>query len=60
MYMFILMSSGWYCKEYEDIHQAAYDATDHVNNGDTVAFGDDIDYFAEQMKISVDDITIME
>ena len=56
MYMFILMSSGWYCKEVDSISSIAYEAQDHIDNGDTVAFGDDKDYFAEQMKISVDDI----
>jgi len=50
------MSSGWYCKEVDSISSIAYEAQDHIDNGDTVAFGDDKDYFAEQMKISVDDI----
>lgn len=57
IYMFILMSSGWYCKEYESMRDAVDDATDHITNGETVAFQDDIEYFAEQMKISQDDIT---
>jgi hypothetical protein len=60
MFMFILMSSGWYCKEYDSVRDAADDANDHINNGDTVAFQDDVDYFAEQMKISKDDITMVE
>lgn len=56
IYMFILMSSGWHCKEYERMSDAIYDAQIHVENGDTVAFQDDKEYFAEQMKIDVDSI----
>lgn len=56
IYMFILMSSGWHCKEYERMSDAVYDAQNHIDNGDTVAFQDDKEYFADQMKISVDDI----
>lgn len=56
MFMFILMSSGWYCKEVESIRDAAYDAQNLIEGGDTVAFGDDKEYFAEQMKINVSDI----
>jgi hypothetical protein len=50
------MSSGWYSKQYETLRDAIYDAQDHIDNGNTVAFGDDIEYFAEQLKISVDSI----
>ena len=60
IFMFILMSSGWHCKEYDSVRHAADDASDHINNGDTVAFQDDKEYFAEQMKISVDDITMVD
>jgi len=56
--MFILMSSGWHCKEVESISFAAGDAQEFVSSGETVAFQDDIEYFAEQMKISVDEITM--
>ena len=56
MYMFILMSSGWYCRKVESIEDVAEDAQNIIDSGDTVAFGDDKEYFAEQMKISVDDI----
>jgi hypothetical protein len=60
IYMFILMSSGWHCKEYEQMRDAVYDAQNHIDNGDTVAFQDDKEYFAEQMKIDVDDITMVD
>ena len=60
VFMFILMSSGWYGKEYCSIQDAAIDAQQHIDNGDTVAFQDDVEYFAEQMKIEVDDITMTE
>ena len=45
---------------YEDIQDAAYDAQLHIENGDTVAFQDDIEYFADQMKIKVDDIKMVD
>ena len=60
IYMFILMSSGWYCKEYECLRDASFDAQNHIDNGDTVAFQDDKDYFADQMKINVADIKEMK
>jgi hypothetical protein len=50
------MSSGWYCKRFECFNDASYEAMDNIDNGNTVAFGDDIEYFAEQMKIKVTDI----
>ena len=56
--MFILMSSGWYCKEVDSIEAAAEDAQEFIDSGETVAFGDDIGYFAEQMKIEEDEIKI--
>ena len=56
MYMFILMSSGWYCQQVESIRDASYDAQQHIDNGDTVAFGDDKQYFADQMNVPVTDI----
>ena len=59
VYMFILMSSGWYCKEYDSVSAVAWDAQNHIDNGDTVAFGDDKEYFAEQMKIKEEDIKVV-
>lgn len=58
--MFILMSSGWYCKEYIDIKDACDDAQEHIFGGNTVAFGDDIEYFAEQMKIDQSKIRMVD
>jgi hypothetical protein len=54
------MSSGWFCKEVESIEDAAEDGMVFVEGGETVAFQDDIGYFAEQMKISVDDIKMAD
>jgi hypothetical protein len=60
VFMFILMSSGWHCKEYDCLRDAVMDAECHIENGDTVAFQDDIEYFAEQLKISVNDIKMVD
>ena len=54
--MFILMSSGWYCQQVDSIRDASHGSQHHIDNGDTVAFGDDREYFADQMKIDVADI----
>jgi hypothetical protein len=54
------MSSGWFAKKYYEFCDAEYDAKHEIDNGNTVAFGDDIEYFADQMKISVDSITEVE
>jgi len=59
-YMFILMSSGWHCKEVESVRAAAEDAQIFIEGGDTVAFGDDVGYFAEQMKIREDEIKMVD
>jgi len=59
MYMFILMCSGWHCRQYESMFAACSDAQIHIDGGNTVAFGDDIEYFAEQMKINQSDIKMV-
>ncbi len=60
IYMFTLTSSGWHSRIYDSIDHASYDAQNHIDNGNTVAFGDCIGYFADQMKINFLDIKQME
>lgn len=60
MFMFILKSDGWFVKKYYEFCDSEYDAVHEIESGNTVAFGDDISYFAEQMNISVDSITKVE
>lgn len=54
MYMFIKMSSGWHGKKINVINTE--DVFDFVNNGEIVAFSDEIETFADEMGIEVDDI----
>ena len=60
MYMFILISSRWHCQEVDNIRYISPNAQEIIENGDIVAFADDKDYFAEQMKINVEDIEEVE
>jgi len=60
MYMLVLMSSVWYAKKFNDIESASSDAQDHIDNGDIVAFCEDIDYFADKMNIIASNIQIVE
>lgn len=54
MYMFIKMSSGWYGKKINVINTG--DVFDFVDNGEIVAFSDEIETFADEMGIEVKDI----
>jgi len=58
MYYFVKMSSGWYGKKISDIASYEYDLQEYVNGGEIVVLTDDIDGFAEEIGISVDDITM--
>lgn len=58
--MFILMSSGWFCKEVESVRAASEDAQIHIEGGEIVAFGDDVGCFAEQMGIREDEIKMID
>ena len=59
-YMFIKMSSGWFCKEVEDVRAASSDAMVHVEGGEIVAFGDDVGSFADEMGIREDEIQMVD
>lgn len=58
MYMFIKMSSKWFYREVQSISQAmnCYHAMEHVSQGEIIAFGDDVEYFADEMGIKVEDM----
>ncbi len=55
-YMFIKMSSGWYCQKISGISTA--DTHAHIANGDMVVFMDDIEDFCDTMDVKMEDITI--
>jgi len=58
-YMFVKMSSGWFSEEIDnDLESVSDKATMHIENGDIVAFSDDIENFAHEMGISEKDIII--
>lgn len=53
MFMFVLKTDGWHCHKVESIADAADDAEGYIDAGYTVAFGNDVDYFAEQLKLKI-------
>ena len=59
IYMFIKLSTGWFCKEISDVKSYENDIQDHVDEGEIIAIGDDIEYFADEMNINVDDINMV-
>ena len=56
MYMFIKMSSSWFCKTVQSISSSMSNAMEHVRNGEIIAYADDIEGFADEMGIEVEDI----
>ncbi len=56
MFMFILKTDGWHCHIVESIADAAEDAQSYIESGYTIAFGYDVDYFAEQLKLEITSI----
>jgi len=53
MFMFVLKTDGWHCQRVDSIESAAIDAELNIELGYTVAFENDIDYFAEQLKLKL-------
>ena len=59
--MFIKMSNKWYCVEFDfDNIEDRDNMRSHIDNGNIVAFSDDIENFAMDMEISVNDIEEVE
>lgn len=57
MYMFVKMSSKWFCVEFNIDREADRENMMlHIENDNLVAFANDIECFAEEMEIEVDDI----
>jgi len=59
MFAFVKLSSKWYCREFSSISFAASWAEEHVNNGDIVVFADDVEWFASEFELDIDDIEIV-
>jgi len=57
--MFIKMSSKWFCRKIETIESVARNTILHIENGEVVAFADDIEGFADEMEIEVADIEMI-
>ena len=58
MYMLILMGSGWYCKSDVSIFSESSNIQSHIDQGETIAFTNDLEEFADQMGIEIEDITM--
>ncbi len=59
LYMFIKMSSKWFCKKVESIYFEEANIKDHIENGNIVCFADDIEDFASEMEIEENDIEMV-
>jgi hypothetical protein len=57
--MFIKMSGKWYCKQVDSLYTEQSNIESHCNNGELVVLADDIDGFAEEMQVDVDDIVMV-
>lgn len=60
LYMFIKMSSKWFCREIETIESVARNVMLHVESGELVTFADDVEGFADEMEIEVTDIEMIK
>ena len=60
--MFIRMSGKWYYQEFSTLSSSKLQENmrEHVNNGTIVAFADDLESFADEMGIKVDDIEFVD
>jgi hypothetical protein len=60
MWKLVLLTGTWYAVQYEDEDELTLDIDDavfeHVRIGNVVALTDDLETFADQMNIIVDDI----
>jgi hypothetical protein len=54
--MFVKMSGGWFCKEIDSLSAQQRNIVAHIDNGEIVAFSDDVETFASEMEIEVEDI----
>ena len=58
MYRMVLMSGVWYSKRIKSFYcdTDLADSLESVQAGDVIAFTDDVDYFADELGIAIDDI----
>ena len=56
------MSSKWYYQEFHSLKSKRLreNMIDHVQNGTIVAFADDLECFADEMGIKVDEMELVE
>ena len=60
MFMFIKMSSKWYCKEVESLFSENPNIEAHVGNGTMVVLMDDIESFCDEMDVEKDEIEMVD
>ena len=64
MWKLVYMTKKWYAVKYdcsEDLLLEIEDAVfEHVNQGTIVALSDDLEWFADEMEINVNDIITVE
>ena len=59
MYMFIQMSSKWYCKENISLFTESPNIEAHVANGEMVILTDDMEEFCSTMGVNEEDIEMV-
>jgi hypothetical protein len=56
MWRLVLMSGKWYSTKVRDFEAEAEDSLEFINAGDIIAFTDDVEYFADELGIELDEI----
>ena len=59
MFRIVRLSGKYYGYEFSDIESEAEDIMDFVNSGDIVILCDDVENFADEYGIDINDITIV-
>jgi len=60
MFGFSKLSGQWYCRKFPTFRRAETWAGEVAINGDVACLCDDVEYFAEQMGLEIDDIEMIE
>ncbi len=59
-YMFIKMSSKWFCKEVDSLFAETENIRQHMANGEIVVLVDDIEEFCYTMEVKMDEIEMVD
>lgn len=60
IYGFVKISNKWYCKTLAGVYSESQWIQEHVDEGNIVALGDDIEWFCHEMGVNEDDIITIE